>query len=152
MEKQYLMMRFTSYIPTPGLIHSFSTRIYFWCTEVSYNTFNRQYMLEHFLVANIEIGKIDKRGGRVLIRSWGDLDRFSKIDKGPLKKYVTGLGGGVKAKQRKRLTRGEGVKPKSDVTTSKKCCFNNRIRMTLKVVVTPLYLLFNVAFRADNKA
>ena len=38
---------------------------------------------------------------------------------------------------------GRGVKPNSDVTTSKKCCFNNRIRMTLRVVVAPLYLLFN---------
>ena len=46
---------------------------------------------------------------------------------------------------------GRGVKPNGDVTTSKKYCFNNCIKMTLKVVVTPLYLLFNVAFRVDNK-
>ena len=42
-------------------------------------------------------------------------------------------------------------KPSSDVTTSEKYYFNNRIRMTLKVVVTPIYLFFNVAFHVDNK-
>ena len=40
---------------------------------------------------------------------------------------------------------------KSDVTTSKKYRFNNRIKMTLKVVITPLHLLFNVAFCVDYK-
>ena len=45
-----------------------------------------------------------------------------------------------------------GVKPKSDVTTSKKYRFNNRIRMTLKVVIAPLHLLFNVAFHGDKKS
>ena len=42
------------------------------------------------------------------------------------------------------------VKPKSDVTTSKKYRFNNRLGMTLKVVITPLYLLYNVVFYVDN--
>ena len=46
---------------------------------------------------------------------------------------------------------GRGVKPKSDVTTSKKYRFNNYIRMTLKVVITPLHLLFNIAFHVNNK-
>ena len=49
------------------------------------------------------------------------------------------------------MTRGEGLKKKSDVTTSKKYRFNNRIRMNLKVVITPLYLLNNVVFHVDNK-
>ena len=46
---------------------------------------------------------------------------------------------------------GRGVKQKSDVTTSKKYRFNNYIRMTLKVVITPPHLLFNVAFHVNNK-
>ena len=65
------------------------------------------------------------------------------MNKGLFKKYVTGLGGGVKQNSDNR---GRGVKPKSDVTTSKKDRFNNRIRMNSKVVKTPLYLLFNVAY------
>ena len=44
-----------------------------------------------------------------------------------------------------------GVKPKTDVTTSKKYLFNIRIRVTLKVVIRPLPLLFNLAFHIDNK-
>ena len=36
--------------------------------------------------------------------------------------------------------------PNSDVTTSKKYRFNNSIRMTFKVAVTPLYLLFDAHF------
>ena len=44
-----------------------------------------------------------------------------------------------------------GVKPKTDVTTSKKYLFNIRIRVTLKVVIRPLPLLFNLAFHVDNK-
>ena len=59
--------------------------------------------------------------------------------KGPFKKYVTGLEGG------------RGFKPKSDVTTSKQYRFNNRIRMTLKILITPLHLLFDVGFHLDNK-
>ena len=50
-----------------------------------------------------------------------------------------------------KCDKGEGVKPKSDATTSKKFRFNNRIRMTLKFVITPFHLLFNVAFHVDNK-
>ena len=46
--------------------------------------------------------------------------------------------------------KGRGVNPKSDVTTSKKYRFYNRIIMTSKVVVTPLHLLFGVAFHVDN--
>ena len=77
---------------------------------------------------------------------------YSTVPKGPFKKYVTGLGGeGVKQISDKEWQGGEGVKPNGDVTTSKKYCFNNCIKMTLKVVVTPFYLLFNVAFRVDNK-
>ena len=45
----------------------------------------------------------------------------------------------------------EGVKQKSNVTTSKKYRFNNRIRMTVKVVITPPHLLVNEAFYVDNK-
>ena len=71
--------------------------------------------------------------------------------RGPFKKYVTGLGGGWSSKIVTNCDKGEGVKPKSDVTTSKKYRFNNRIRMTLRVVIAPLHLLFNVAFHADNK-
>ena len=69
---------------------------------------------------------------------------------GPFKKYVTGIGGGGSSKIVTKCDKG-GVKPKSDVTTSKKYRFNNCIIMTLKVVITPLHLLFNVAFRVDNK-
>ena len=58
LEKQYLKMRyrFKLSIPKPGLIHSFSMRIYFWHTEVSYNTFNR-YMFGNFTVAKIKISE-----------------------------------------------------------------------------------------------
>ena len=49
------------------------------------------------------------------------------LSKGPFKKYVFGLGG-----------RG-----------SRKIV--NRIRMTIKDLITPLYLLFNVAFHVDSK-
>ena len=71
--------------------------------------------------------------------------------KRPFKKYVTGLGGRGSSKIATKSDKGEGVKSKSDVTTFKKYCLNSRIRMILKVVVTPLYLLFNVAFHVDNK-
>ena len=36
------------------------------------------------------------------------------------------------------------------VMSPQKYRFNNRIRVTLKFVITPLPLLFNVAFSADN--
>ena len=49
------------------------------------------------------------------------------------------------------MTRRRVVKPKSDITTSKKYRFNSRIKITLKVVITPLHLLFYVAFHVDNK-
>ena len=42
--------------------------------------------------------------------------------------------------------RGEGYELKSNVTPSKKCYFKNRSRMTLNVVIKPLYLHLNVAF------
>ena len=35
-----------------------------------------------------------------------------------------------------KCDKGEGVMPKSDLSTSKKYRFNNRIRMALKVVIT----------------
>ena len=60
-------------------------------------------------------------------------------------------GRGVKQTSDKSVTRGRGFKPKSDVTTPKQYHFNNRIRMTLKVVTTPLHLLFDVDFDVDNK-
>ena len=59
--------------------------------------------------------------------------------------------GSSKIKIVTKCDKGRKVKPKSDVTTSKKYLFNNWIRMTLKVVVTALYLLFNVAFHIDSK-
>ena len=63
---------------------------------------------------------------------------------------VNGLG---RRGSRKIVTKCDkgGVKLKRDVTTSKKDRFNNRIRMNLKVVITPLHLLFNVAFHVNNK-
>ena len=51
----------------------------------------------------------------------------------------------------KSMTQGKGYEPKSDVTPLKIYCFNNRIRVTLKVVITPLQLLFDVAFNVDNR-
>ena len=80
-----------------------------------------------------------------------NIGTFSLVSRGPFKKYVTGLGGGWSSKIVTNCDKGEAVKPKSDVTTSKKYRFNNRIRMTLRVVIAPLHLLFNVAFHADNK-
>ena len=62
--------------------------------------------------------------------------------KGPFKKYVTSLGGEGSRKIVTKCDKGGRVKPKSDVTTSKKYRFNNCIRMTLKVLITPLHLLF----------
>ena len=49
------------------------------------------------------------------------------------------------------MTRRRVVKPKSDITTSKKYRFNSRIKITLKVVITPLHLLFYVAFNVDDR-
>ena len=43
-----------------------------------------------------------------------------------------------------------GYESKSDVTLSKRYCLNNCIRMTLKVVIRPLHLLFNIAFYVDT--
>ena len=72
--------------------------------------------------------------------------------KGPFKKYVCGLEWGGPIKIVTKCDKGgRGVKPKSDVTTSKKYRFNNYIRMTLKVVITPLHPLFNVALHVNNK-
>ena len=45
--------------------------------------------------------------------------------------------------------KGEWVKPKSDVT-NKKYNFNNRIRMTFEIIITPLHLLTNLVFHVDN--
>ena len=65
--------------------------------------------------------------------------------------YVTDLGGRGSSKIVTKCDKGgRGVKQKSDVTTSK-ISFNNRIRMTSKVLIAPLYLLFNIAFHVDNK-
>ena len=46
--------------------------------------------------------------------------------------------------------RGKAYEPKSDVTPSKKYFFYNFIIMTLKVVIAPSHLLFNVAFHVGN--
>ena len=69
------------------------------------------------------------------------------------KKYVIGLGGReVKQNSDNVWQGGEGGQTKEwSHTTSKKYRFNNRIRITLKVVITPFHLPFNVAFHVDNK-
>ena len=59
--------------------------------------------------------------------------------------------GSSKIKIVTKCDKGRKVKPKSDVTTSKKYRFNNRIRMNLKVVISPLHLLFSIAFHVDKK-
>ena len=46
---------------------------------------------------------------------------------------------------------GRGMSQRKNVTPSKKYCFNNRIRMTLKVVIIPLHLLLNVALHVDKE-
>ena len=46
---------------------------------------------------------------------------------------------------------GRGYEPKSDVSPLKKYCSNNRIRMTLKILITPLLLLFHVKLHVDNR-
>ena len=46
---------------------------------------------------------------------------------------------------------GRGYEPKRDVTLSKKYYFNNRIRKPLRLVITPLHLIFDVDFLVDNK-
>ena len=40
---------------------------------------------------------------------------------------------------------------KSDATPSKTYYFNNRIKMTLTVLITPPHLLFNVAVHVHNE-
>ena len=61
----------------------------------------------------------------------------------PSKKYVNDLGVGrsIKIVTKYYHGEGEGIKAKSDVTTSKRYIFNSRIRMTLIVVMIPLHLL-----------
>ena len=60
-------------------------------------------------------------------------------------------GGGVVKNMTKCDIGGGGMNQRVMLLFQKKYCFNNRIRMTLKVIITPLYLLFNVAFHVDNK-
>ena len=47
--------------------------------------------------------------------------------------------------------KGEGVQDKQGCHHLEKYRFNNRIRMTLKVAITPLHLLFKVFFHVYNK-
>ena len=68
---------------------------------------------------------------------------------GPFKKYVI-LPGGRRVDQKDDKV-GWGYEQKSDVTPLKKHCFNSHIRMNLKVVITPLHLVFSVALHIDNK-
>ena len=37
------------------------------------------------------------------------------------------------------------------ISLLKKYCFNNRISMTLKIIITPLHSLFNAAFHVNDK-
>ena len=62
------------------------------------------------------------------------------------------LGEGGQAKWLQSVTRGKGGQSSQKVMSPlQKIRFSNRIRRTLKVVMTQFHLLFNVAFRVDNK-
>ena len=71
--------------------------------------------------------------------------------KGPFKKYVTSLGGGESSKIVTKCDKGGRGSSQRLMSPLQKISFQNRIRMPLKIVITPLHLLFNIAVHVENK-